>query len=142
MNRYLLGLIVIATLLTTACGQSGGSNSSSYTDGLTLGTGENISNFTLTGQATSFSLGATSGVIYFRFESSADFNGRFVRLYIYTTAGVPAGQKDITPPQATGHILLSAFNVTTAGNYNVKGYLVDSLGGETHVADSLMTLTP
>ncbi|MBU0676054.1 MAG: hypothetical protein KJ950_15565 [Proteobacteria bacterium] len=139
-------LILTLSVMMSACGGGGSSSTSGFSDQLALGTGLAGNGFDLAGEAQTFSLVATGGgTITFRLESAADFEGRFVRLYINYPTGTPYWQNDIIPPQADGHILLSSFRVTDVGTYVVKAYLVSDSGGgvtETHVADATLVMTP
>jgi hypothetical protein len=127
----LLGLGVI-----TGCGEP-----DAFKDSLTFGTGITGTGFTLVGESTTFSLATLGGKpLWFRLESAADLDGRFVRLY---TDGIT--NKDFTDVQKTGHITLSNYPVTNAGTYQVKGYYVQTIidiGKETLVAGNTITVTP
>jgi hypothetical protein len=131
---WLLALLV-GLGLTAGCGTQ-----DDFKDSLTFGTGITGTGFTLTGEATSFSLATLAGgQLWFRLESAADIDGRFVRLYFNGVTN-----KDYTAVQKTGHITLSSFPVTTAGTYQVKGYYVQTvidIGKETAVASNTFTLT-
>jgi hypothetical protein len=113
----------------------------SFKDSLTFGTGITGTGFTLTGEATTFSLQTLAGgQVWFRLESVADLDGRFVRLYFNGITN-----KDYTAVQKYGHITLASFPATTAGTYEVKGYYVQTvidIGKETLVASNTFTLTP
>jgi hypothetical protein len=138
-RTFLLGLVFFC--LEVGCG---GGSDSSYKDRLTFGTGIGGTGFDLLGESTTFSVGlmGSTGQIWFKLESSADMNGRAVRLYINGTYA----QKDYTNPQSYGHFLLSSFRITDVGTFTVKAYLVEQvgpdIGKETFVAQSTINMTP
>ena len=121
----------------TGCGEE----EDTFKDSLTFGTGITGTGFTLAGEATTFSLAALGGgSIWFRLESAADIDGRFVRLYTDDLTN-----KDYTAVQETGHLTLSSFPVTNPGTYQVKAYYVKTvvdIGEETLVAASTLTINP
>jgi hypothetical protein len=152
LGRFVL---VVGLGFVAACGSdTGASNNNSNTsgcstdfcDGLKFGHGIDNTGFGLVGETDTFAVSEmTTGNIYFRLESTADFDSRFVRLYIYSgtgSSGAPYWQNDFTLPQTYGHIMLSSFRVTDAGGYEVRAYLVTSMGGETRVATRALTMTP
>lgn len=148
----LAGLLLLPSSCTNGADDDSGSSSSSgggnvgpcgseFCDGLKFG--HAMSGFQLSGESTTFDLSETTGTVYFRLESQADFSGRFVRLYInYASTNTPYGQKDYTLPQSYGHITLSSFRITDQGTYDVKAYLVTNAGVETHVTTSTLTMVP
>lgn len=130
--------ILFLVLLGAGCGGGG----DSFHDSLTFGTGLAGTGFDLVGESNTFSLAQTGGTIWFRFESAADFDGRFVRLYLYS-GSYPYAQQDYVPPQKNGHILLSSFRATDPDTYSVKSYLVETIidiGKEDHVIDAPLTI--
>lgn len=134
-------LLVLALTLGLGLPAGCGGDEDSFQDSLTFGTGITGTGFTLTGEATSFSLAALGGnPLWFRLESAADIDGRFVRLYFNDITN-----KDFTAVQPYGHIVLASFPVTTAGTYVVKAFHVQTvidIGKETFVAQKTLTLTP
>ena len=160
MKLVVHSLLVTGLALVLGCGMldDSGNNSNSnnnnnnsgcsteFCDGLKFGHGLDNTYFDLVGVTDTFSVAEMStGNIYFRLESSADFDSRFVRLYIYSGSGSTASpywQNDFPLPQTYGHIALSSFRITDAGSYEVRAYLVTSMGGETHVATRAITMTP
>lgn len=130
----------VALLLTMGCMACGGTSSGSFHDELKFGTGIDGTGFGLVGVAESFSLAANRS-LYFRFESQAKFDNRFVRLYFNKLE-----QKDFSACAAVdSHICLSSFTVSNAGTYNVEAFLVKTvvdIGQETLVASRTLTLTP
>ena len=130
---------LLVVFLFVSCGSPSGKDAgSAFKDELKFGTGINYSAFQLTGEATSFDL-LTTRQLSFRLESSANFSGRFVRLYLNSLE-----QKDFAAcANADAHLCLSSFNVSTAGTYEVKAYLVDTvidIGKETLVTSASFTL--
>lgn len=129
------------TLALAACGSTttpDGGSSGGFKDELKFGTGINYSAMQLTGEATSFDL-ALNRQLSFRLESAANFSGRFVRLYFNGLE-----QKDFSGcANADAHLCLSSFNVSQAGTYEVKAYLVKTvvdIGEETLVTSATLTL--
>jgi hypothetical protein len=135
-------MVVLAGVLAlAACGSTdGGSDAGNGTfkDELKFGTGIDYAAFQLTGEGTSFDT-AVNKTIAFRLESSANFDGRFVRLYFNTLE-----QKDFAGcANADAHLCLSSFPVSTPGSYVVKAYLVKTnvdIGVETEVTSATLTL--
>jgi hypothetical protein len=117
--------------LSVSCGALPGA----FKDDLRFGTGIDYGAMKLTGEGTSFA----AGPISFRVESAANFDGRFVRLYLNALE-----QKDFSAcANADAHICLSAFNVSNPGTYEVKAYLVATvvdIGKETLVTSSSFTV--
>ncbi len=134
MGKLLIAIVVAGAL--TACGDE-----DTFTNRLAFGTGISGTGFTLTGEAKTFSLSALGGrTLWFRLESKEDIDGRFVRLYFDDLTN-----KDFTPPQPNGHLLLANFAVTNTGTFNVKAFHVKTvidIGKETLVASSSLQLTP
>lgn len=138
--------MIVALALVVACAgckkddSSTGSGSDQYTNKLTLGTGMNATNFTLTGEGTSFTRASGSAMIYYRLESAADYGGAGISIRIekqsgssYTTVGTYA----YANPQNYGHIIMSAFAVTDVGSYRATGLLTAS---STTVASTTFTV--
>ena len=125
--RPLLFVLVLA-----GCGGSG------FKDELTFGTGIDATGFKLTGASDSFDV-STTKTVWFRLESAANFDNRFVRLYLNKLE-----QKDFAACAAKdSHICLSSFGVSTPGTYTVDAYLVQTvidIGKETLVTSKTLTL--
>jgi hypothetical protein len=135
----LIPCLILASGWLAGCGSQ-----DTFRNSLTFGTGITGGGFELAGEATNFSLSSDGADIWFRLESAADFDGRFVRLYIYSGT-YPYSQKDYTLPQPNGHILLSSFRITDPDSYTVKAYLVEEvvdIGVETHVIDAPLAMGP
>ncbi|MBI5547430.1 MAG: hypothetical protein HY901_26405 [Deltaproteobacteria bacterium] len=128
-------LVVSSVIAFAGCSGTGDGD---FKDELRFGTGMNAASMTLTGQAESFDL-ATTSMLTFRMESSAAFDGRFVRLYFNRLE-----QKDFSAcASKDAHICLSQFAVSSPGTYEVKAYLVKTIldiGEETLVASRSFTL--
>jgi hypothetical protein len=102
------------------------SSTDQYTNKLTLGTGMNASNFTLTGEGGVFTRSGGVAAIYYRLESAADFSGAGVSIKIEKQAGssyTVVGTYPYTNPQNYGHIIMSAFNVADVGSYRATGLI-------------------
>lgn len=126
--------IALATLLALALSCGGGSK-----DELEFGTGLDSTGMGLAGEGTTFTVGSGGTTLYFRLESTADFDGRFVRLYFSSVE-----YKDFSACAAKNtHVCLSGFHVSNPGTFEVKGYLVKDnlgIGEETLVATKSLTL--
>jgi hypothetical protein len=141
-------LLAVLFLMGGMIGACGGGGGDSFSDKLTVGLGITGTGFDLAGEGTTFSvseLGSSS--LWFRLESAADLDGRFVRIYIDSLgndgSSAPYGQKDYEPPQAYGHIFLSTFRITDPGSYRLRGFHVKTvidIGEETHVADTTLSM--
>jgi hypothetical protein len=102
------------------------SSTDQYSNKLTLGTGMNASNFTLTGEGSVFTRSGAAATIYYRLESAADFGGAGVSLKIEKQSGssyTVVGTYPYANPQNYGHIIMSAFNVADIGSYRATGLL-------------------
>jgi hypothetical protein len=127
-------LFCLASLLALAgCGSGG-----SFKDDLQFGTGLDGTGMGLTGISESFDT-KTTKALWFRLESAANFDNRFVRLYLNKLE-----QKDYAScAAADAHICLSQFSVSTPGTYAVDAYLVQTIidiGKETLVTKRTFTL--
>lgn len=134
--KKILFLLLISFVAVSCSKKSDDTTSSSgYSNSLTLGTGVNYSNFTLTGAGTSFSKNST---IYFRLESSDDMAGSKVRLVFYKGDGTYySTAPDYDNPQSYGHIFISGFSLPDAGSFKVTGILVT---GNKTIASANFTL--
>jgi len=134
--------LAVALLLLAACGSTSNTPApdagGQFKDELLFGTGLDGTGFGLSGTSDSFDLTRVS-TVWFRLESAANFDGRFVRLYFNG-----AEQKDFSGcANADAHICLSSFAVSTKGSYQVKAYLVKAvvdIGQETLVTTRTLTL--
>ncbi|MFA6032543.1 MAG: hypothetical protein WC889_06560 [Myxococcota bacterium] len=136
MKKAIFLIVSLAIMIQLAgCGSQ-----NQFTNSLTFGTGIGGNGFSLVGESTSFSLKALAGnPIYFRLESEADVDGRFLRLYFNDIYN-----KDYTLPQSYGHITLSSFPITNTGTYVIKAYYVKTvidIGQETWITTSTITVT-
>lgn len=123
--------LLVAAALALSC--SGGDG---FKDDLTFGTGMDAAAMKLTGEGTSFEAGK---LVYFRLESAAKFDNRFVRLYFNKIEN-----KDFAACASTdGHLCLTGFQVSNPGTYEVSGYLVKTvidIGDETLIATRTITV--
>ena len=136
MLNQLRALVLVVSAFLVACGEG-----DSFSNSLRFGTGVAAPDyFTLVGESSSFSLAALGdSPVWFRLESAEDINKRFVRLYFDDITN-----KDFTPPQDYGHIMLSSFSVSNPGTFQVKGFYVKTvidIGEETFVASAPLTIT-
>ena len=131
MTRHPLAFVALASLLLLCCSGNGG-----FQDELSFGTGLDSTGMDLTGEATSFEVG-DGLTLWFRLESEAAFDDRFVRLSLNDLE-----QEDFAVCAAAKvHVCLSQFRVSTPGTYEVKASLVDTgIGKETLVATQTLTL--
>ena len=109
----------------SGCDESSNSTSDQFSNKLTLGTGMN--GFTINGETTRFSLIGGRVTIYWRLESAADMGGSAVRIDInrQSVSGWTVDNSFTFPStQNYGHIMLSSFFLTSAGNYRATGVLV------------------
>jgi hypothetical protein len=117
--------LALAALLLTLGGCSSPSvdvgTETGLTDQLTFGTGLDYVNSALTGEATTFDIGAGT-TLFFRLDSSLTFAGRFVRLYF--NGADP--QDFVNCRSATGSICMTGFWAASPGTFGVKAYLVDA----------------
>jgi len=143
MRTWILVAVLALIAAFTGCKKDDDSTSpdtDQYTNKLTLGTGMNATNFTLTGEGSAFTLSSGSALIYYRLESAADFGGAGVSIRVekqsggsYSTVGTYA----YANPQNYGHIIMSAFTVASAGSYRATGLLTAS---STTVASTTFTV--
>jgi hypothetical protein len=130
MRTWILVAFLAVLTVTSGCKKDDDATSpTQYTNKLTLGTGMNATNFTLTGEGTTFTRVGGSAMISYRLESAADYGGAGVSIKIekstgssYTTVGTYA----YANPQNYGHIIMSAFAVADAGSYRATGLLTAS----------------
>jgi hypothetical protein len=138
-------LVIVALTLVVACiGCKKDSTTSTtpdqYTNKLTLGTGMNATNFTLTGEGTTFTRTTGSAMIYYRLESAADFGGAGISIKIEKQSGTSytlVGTYPYANPQNYGHIIMSAFAVADVGTFRATGLLTAS---STTVATATFTV--
>jgi hypothetical protein len=123
-------MIVALTLVValTGCKKDDSSTNPAdqYTNKLTLGTGMNTSNFTLTGEGSTFTRTSGMAMIYYRLESANDFGGAGISIKIEKQSGssyTTVGTYPYSNPQNYGHIIMSAFTVTDAGTFRATGLI-------------------
>ena len=128
MIRPFLSILTAVLLLSLLAGckkDDASTNSDQFTDNLKLGTGMNASNFTISGETTSF-IGTPNSMIYWRLESKDDMAGSVVSIKIEKIVNGTLTTAQSFPfqnPQSYGHIMLSAFPWSQAGSYRATGIL-------------------
>jgi len=145
-GKILFRIIIVSLAFIIAavigCGKDPKKTTTTFTNKLTIGTGMN--GFDLIGEGTTFSLAATGGNLYFRFENSSDFNGQTARIQTFYAGGGPYGgtaDKDVAA--VNGHIVVSGFRITNTGSYQVQGSSVPVGGGsQTQIATVDITMGP
>jgi hypothetical protein len=123
--RSILAILLFSTLLASCKKDDASTNSDQYTDNLKLGTGMNASNFTLSGETTSF-VGTPNNMIYWRLESKDDMAGSSVTMRIEKNVNGAFSTVQSFPfpnPQTYGHIMISAFLWNQTGSYRATGIL-------------------
>jgi hypothetical protein len=127
MRSIVLTIAVLSCVVLSSCKKDDATtNTDTYTNKLTLGTGANVSNFTLTGEGASFSRLGGVAVIYWRLESAADYGGAGVSIKIEKQSGsayTTVGTYPYANPQNYGHIIISSISVSDAGTFRATGLL-------------------
>ncbi len=130
MRYSFLALAISICLILTACKKDDpASSSDQYVNKLTLGTGMNASNFTLVGEGSSFTRGASYALIYYRLESVNDYGGAGISIKIEKQSGsnyTTVGTYSYPNPQSYGHIIMSSFTVTDVGSFRATGLLTNT----------------
>jgi hypothetical protein len=128
MTRSFLSILTSILLLSLLGGckkDDASTNSDQFTDNLKLGTGINASNLTISGETTTFTATANN-MIFWRLESKDDMAGSSVTIKIEKNVNGTFSTVQSYPfpnPQSYGHIMLSSFPWSTAGNYRATGIL-------------------
>jgi hypothetical protein len=125
LRRCILLLAVLLPLGITACkdSQSPSNPSDEFSNELTLGTG--MSGFSLVGETTTFP--AAPVQVFYRLESASDMGGSAIEIRVEKKIGgvYQANQTfPYTNPQNYGHIFLSSFTLSAAGEYRATGIRV------------------
>jgi hypothetical protein len=97
-----------------------------FTNDLTFGTSINYMDFSLNGEGTSFS--SVPGNVAFRLESEEDFNSNPVKFVILKSGIAYSIEIFSNNPVPAGHIFMTTFNFSTAGQYSVTAYIVKEAG--------------
>ena len=121
----LLTALLLLSLVTGCKKEDSGTSSDQFTDNLKLGTGMNASNFSLTGEGSTFTA-TPNNVIYWRLESKDDMAGSAVTIKIEKNVNgtfTASASFPFSNPQSYGHIMMSAFPWSTAGSYRATGIL-------------------
>jgi hypothetical protein len=128
MTRRLFPILTTVFFLSLIAGckkDDSGTSSDQFTDNLKLGTGMNASNFTLTGEGSTFTA-TPNNVIYWRLESKDDMAGSAVTIKIEKNVNgtfTASASFPFTNPQSYGHIMMSAFPWNQTGSYRATGIL-------------------
>ena len=130
MRSLIAVLIVSIMFLSSSCKKDDSTSSSDqFTNKLTLGTGWNVSNFTLTGEGSAFTRVGTAATIYFRLESATDLGGAGISIKIEKQSGsnyTVVGTYPYSNPQSYGHIIMSSFTVSDIGSFRATGMITSS----------------
>lgn len=122
-----LKLTVLASLLLIifSCKKN---ESSQFTNKLTFGTSINYTDFTLVGEATSFSI--SPGNVSYRLESEEDFNSNPVKFVILKSGIAYSTEIFASNPKPTGHIFMTTLNYAQKGSYSVSAYIQKTTGDQ------------
>jgi hypothetical protein len=118
---------LLAGLLFSSCKKD--EDKSDFTNGLTFGLSINYSDFTLTGEGSSFD----KGNVAFRLESEEDFNGNAVKFVIKKDGAAYSTEIFSSNPTPAGHIFMTSLNYNLSGTYSVTAY-IEKTGGDKTVA--------
>ena len=125
MKYIKLTLLASLLLIIFSCKKKEGSD---FTNKLTFGTAINYSDFSLTGEGTSFSV--LAGNVAFRLESEEDFEGNPVK-FVIQKGGFPYSIDIHTSnPKPAGHIFITTKNYSQKGSYSVTAYIQKSSGDQ------------
>jgi hypothetical protein len=105
--------------------------SSEFTNKLTFGISINYTDFSLNGEATSFSI--SPGNVAYRLESEEDFNGNPVKFVILKNGSTYSTEVYSSNPKPTGHIFMTTLNYAQKGSYSVSAY-IQKIAGDQIVA--------
>ncbi|MFN8206140.1 MAG: hypothetical protein U0T82_01845 [Bacteroidales bacterium] len=119
--------LLFAGILFTSCTKD--DDKSDFSDGLTFGLSVNYSDFTLSGEGTSFD----KGNVAYRLESEEDFNSNPVKFVIKKDGVAYSTEIFSSNPTPTGHIFMTTFNYNLSGQYSVTAY-IEKPGGDKTVA--------
>jgi len=109
-----------------------------YSNKLTLGTGTNASNTSLTGESDEFRALGGVAVVYWRLESANDFAGDSVSLRLEKRVGDSfAAIGTYSTARNQGHVVISSISIANAGVFRATGLLASS---STEVASKTFTV--
>jgi hypothetical protein len=124
--KYLkLTVLASLVLIMFSCKKN---DSGTYTNKLTFGTAINYTNFTVTGEGTSFSI--SPGNVAYRLESAEDFNGNPVKFVILKSGTAYSTEIYANNPKPTGHIFMTTLNYALKGSYSVSAYIQKTSGDQ------------
>jgi hypothetical protein len=129
--RMIITLLACAAMLSlSSCKKDDpASAADQFTNKLTVGTGMNVTTFTLIGEGTTFSKTGSATTIYYRLESAADYGGAGISVKIEKQTGSTFTTLVTYPysnPQNYGHIIMSAFAIVDAGTYRATGMITST----------------
>lgn len=128
MKTKLVCLTILMTSLISGCdysidNSSDAGTATSYTNRIAVGTG--MSGFSLSGQATTFYTPISSNTLYWKLESTQDYNSSALQIGLEKwVSGAYSGLTTANVSSATGHYALSGITVSSTGNYRITGYMV------------------
>jgi hypothetical protein len=131
MKLSTLTILAAFLLVISSCTKK---SSDTFVDKLTFGTSYSYTDFTLTGEGSTFS--ATPGNVAFRLESSEDFNNNPVKFVIKKDGVTYSTDIYTNNPKPTGHLFLTMKNYSTRGSYSVTAYIQKSTGDKTVASGS------
>jgi len=120
--------LTVLTSLLLIMGSCKKTESSEFTNKLTFGTSINYNDFTLNGEATSFSI--SPGNVSYRLESEEDYNSKPVKFVILKNGTAYSTEIFASNPTPTGHIFMTTLNYAQKGNYSVSAYIQKTSGDQ------------
>jgi hypothetical protein len=139
LTNYLVGLVASLCVLCASCSNDDNPTIAvQYSNKLTLGTGTNASNTSLTGESDEFRALGGVAVLYWRLESAADYAGDSVSLRIEKRVGdsyTPIGT--YSTARSYGHVVVSSVSIANAGVFRATGFLTST---STDVASKAFTV--
>lgn len=130
-NIYSLLIIIVFIFSIAGCKKDDSnpaSQTTEFTNKLTLGTGADYSSFKITGESLSFTRIGGTASIFWRLESVLDMAGSSIQIKLekseggsfvaYSTLSFPAAQN-------YGHITISSFQLKDVGTYKATGIIVN-----------------
>jgi hypothetical protein len=103
-------------------------DSTTFTNKLTFGTSVNYTDFTLTGEGSSFSI--SPGNVVYRLESEEDFSNNPVKFVIKKDGIAYSTEIFTNNPKPTGHIFITTKNYGLKGSYSVSAYIQKTSGDQ------------
>jgi len=121
-------LVIVTSLLLISFSCKKKDTGSDFTNKLTFGTGIVYTNFTLTGEGSTFSV--TPGNVAYRLESAEDFNGNPIKFVIQKSGITYSTEIYANNPKPTGHIFMTTPNYAQKGSYSVSAYIQKTSGDQ------------